>query len=1042
MAEWNSNELQTPKEFKQIQLNAQNAINNLDILLKLVKQGADVAKLFLLLANPAGAIIKIAANEIIKLCNDFKEIGVFYLFINPNDEGYGNQTSRELGLAIKQDWLTGLYQFKPTILSKGPGGESTFTVGTTYQRSLNIADLDPNYLDSNNRQYGDSKFIPPIPIYDDPPQYKLGGIDPSTWNGHAPVTTLPLADGTFPPEMKPSKVLQIMSESFDDAGDVSIFEVQAGMKNLARRSVIYTATGTEISKDNFDPDVAQSQRLFLDEVTDVEGTPHTMTERNEITDLISSGKPNFAGSSNLPGVEVIAIVALVGVESYQKFVDALFSLTGLFGGMPSLTEFYNDIKAISDKANAETGTAMTITNNTAFGTFEASTDDKSYYIVGQKSGAKAKILEIVKTEKLVMNRIVKRVETVDTAGEERGTGWFPSINTEKTAGQEVVIFSDLVDDNEDGNFKKMDIKVKMLPDTVKFIPEETIFEGVEVPVGPPNNSYNEIQIKPASGSATDGNKTPYDQVNIADVAKYGKVLGIDPTAPPSVHPDWTSIKIKDVIPGYGDFFDDIIQFAEGLKGYAAGADEFIARLIKLIDDTIKEFEETVNTIKAFLQLFVDGLPGAGVYWLTIKTYGGNKAIQAALTGSDNAPPDTLNFSAGFIMVSVSGMGGISATAGLEKMFSGMGLEFQEVAPIPEVSELDTAVLAFQDGYLAAKEAQIALATDVFDASGLNPPVEFRDAITITFKKWNDVIPVIGDYVLGDESGCFGQILSFGNGELVLDHIKKGPTVNIVQEPETRIVRMFDGEDNQVEFPYNGKGVDASTLAINLETAATNTAAGLTINEGVPLVFEGKFTEQVSVNRSSHTGNGPGATVYEMFQGNENTFARKDDKEEEIEELEREFTLAANQSWNLTGGDITIKQKIFKVINGAVKEPELTTGFNGRYGFFTDNEKIFSFGEELAQNFLADIEGRNTDFETVSFLGRLKPPPQADVDYPAGLDQDKMIIQIKDGLQGKIEVTGTGGEVESYAAALNNIKNPENIALETSQQAPSDFDPFT
>jgi hypothetical protein len=180
----------------------------------------------------------------------------------------------------------------------------------------------------------------------------------------------------------------------------------------------------------------------------------------------------------------------------------------------------------------------------------------------------------------------------------------------------------------------------------------------------------------------------------------------------------------------------------------------------------------------------------------------------------------------------------------------------------------------------------------------------------------------------------------------------------------------------------------------------------------------------------------------MFQGNENTFARKDDKEEEIEELEREFTLAANQSWNLTAGDITIKQKIFKVINGAVKEPELTTGFNGRYGFFTDNEKIFSFGEELAQNFLADIEGRNTDFETVSFLGRLKPPPQADVDYPAGLDQDKMIIQIKDGLQGKIEVTGTGGEVESYAAALNNIKNPENIALETSQQAPSDFDPFT
>ena len=77
MANWNSKELQTPPAIKKIGQNAQNAINNLDILLKLVKQGADVAKLFLLLTNPAGAIIKLAANEIIKLCNDFKKLGCF-----------------------------------------------------------------------------------------------------------------------------------------------------------------------------------------------------------------------------------------------------------------------------------------------------------------------------------------------------------------------------------------------------------------------------------------------------------------------------------------------------------------------------------------------------------------------------------------------------------------------------------------------------------------------------------------------------------------------------------------------------------------------------------------------------------------------------------------------------------------------------------------------------------------------------------------------------------------------------------------------------
>jgi len=147
MANWNSNELQTPDAIKKIGQNAQNVINNLDILMKLVKAGADVAKLFLLLSNPAGAIIKLAANEIIKAANDFKEIGVFYLFINPNDDGYGNQTTRELGLAIKRDGLTGLYQFKPTVFSVGgeEGGVKTHTVGTAYQRSLDIDDLDPNY---------------------------------------------------------------------------------------------------------------------------------------------------------------------------------------------------------------------------------------------------------------------------------------------------------------------------------------------------------------------------------------------------------------------------------------------------------------------------------------------------------------------------------------------------------------------------------------------------------------------------------------------------------------------------------------------------------------------------------------------------------------------------------------------------------------------------------------------------------------------------------------------------------------------------------
>ena len=388
-------------------------MNNLDILLKIVKGGADVAKLFLLLSNPAGAIIKLAANEIIKLCNDFKEIGVFYLFINPNDEGYGNQTSREFGLAIKLD-DNGLYQFAPSTYKIEGFPSITTVVGTDYQKSLDIADLPTTYRDKNGKDKNHSAFVPPMPLFGKVPKWELGGYNPDTWTGHAPVNaSIPLANGVFPPEMKPSKVLQIMSEAFDDEGDVSTFKIKMGDKDNARSaSKIYTASGATIDKNSFDPDKLQTEELFLRPISETqrgELITLSLTQRQVITDRYQSGKPNFAGSSNIQGVEVLAVVALVGVGDYPNFVESFKALAGdpssLFGGMPSLTEFYDDISAILEKANAPVGTPMTIMNDTTWGTFTASTDDKESWIVGEKSGAKAKISEVVKIEDYSLKKI-------------------------------------------------------------------------------------------------------------------------------------------------------------------------------------------------------------------------------------------------------------------------------------------------------------------------------------------------------------------------------------------------------------------------------------------------------------------------------------------------------------------------------------------------------------------------------------------------------------------------------------------------------------
>jgi len=216
-------------------------------------------------------------------------------------------------------------------------------------------------------------------------------------------------------------------------------------------------------------------------------------------------------------------------------------------------------------------------------------------------------------------------------------------------------------------------------------------------------------------------------------------------------------------------------------------------------------------------------------------------------------------------------------------------------------------------------------------------------------------------------------------------------------------------DTYIEFPYDGSIPTTKDLAFD---------AGLDT-----LVGEGRFTEEVTVQRSSHKPNGTGTTVYEVFQGNEGTFVGVDDVEERIPALDLSWTMATSQPFNTFSQDRSMKQHVFKVINGAVKEPELESGYNGRYGYFTGDDTIISFNEELAQTFLTDIEGRNTEDDKVT---RLKPPPTVDSYY------DNKMSVVVDG-DDSISITDSGGIVESYAIALDNKQNPNNLP-ETAQEA--------
>ena len=1018
MANWNKKELKLPPEFDRIAKNAQNAINNVEILMKIIKQTGDVAKLFLMLSNPAGTIIRLAANEIIKLCNDFKEIGVFWLLVDPTDPLYGNLNPQTYGLKIVQDEY-GNYQFEPSQI---PGEGFKRYVDRDYQKTMQLSKLI-RYVDSGGRKQGTEGFIPPTPIFYDPPKWELGGYNAATWTGE-PLSTVKLPGGILPPQMTPTQCLSIMSRAFDDEGDVARFKIpKVQQKKMSKFTKLFTASGAPVNMTNysdqlqddkpFDFSTLKSERLFLDPLTrsgppSFVPEPLELDQRGEITELVSAGKPNFSGSSNIEGVEVVAIAALVGVSDFTQFVDAWNSLTTLFDGAPNFSDMVKKLNAVKFKSDDTSPgkDKMVMTNDERYGAWGIGD-----LIIGEDSDAVGTISEITKTK--VQKRFRDKVNKV--------YGGAPDF---ALLSQTI----ESVDMNPDGKWKEVTTKFKRFGD-INFIAGEKVFEAKAVPdkesqrnlfagkTGPDYPiTYNYIK-KPLKGSALNDNILASNVV-IGDVPKYGEILGIDVSAPPSISPNFDSIMIKDMIPGYAGFFDEIIGFAEGLKSFADGADVFIGILIGMIDEYIKYFEDIATQIKAFLSIFTN-LPEAGVYWLTIKTFGGNKAIQAALIGSDDPPPDSLKFTAGFLMVSVSGMQGLSSTKGLELLFgqNGLGLEFQEVAPIPEVSELDTAVLALQTNYQAATAAQAELATDVFDVLGLNPPVTFRDATQIKFTDWNGVEPNVGDYVLGTKSGAFGQILAFSAGGtiLVLDHIKIGPTIAGSKIDEERIVRMLDvASDTYIEFPYDGSVPTTSALAFDANPALA-----------IPLVGEGRFTEEVLVNRSSHKPNGTGTTVYEVFQGNEGTFVGVDDVEEEISELEFKWIMRIEQPFNTFKQDRKMEQQVSKVIDGSVKDPVLESGYNGRYGYFTGDDTIISFGEEKAQTFLADIEGRNQNFTGAGF-DRLKIPPTL-----KDASSHEMSITV-DGAD-SVTITDAGGIVESYAVALDNKENPNNLP-EAAQEA--------
>ena len=210
-----------------------------------------------------------------------------------------------------------------------------------------------------------------------------------------------------------------------------------------------------------------------------------------------------------------------------------------------------------------------------------------------------------------------------------------------------------IDPNKDERWQDMEITLKPIREADglnPFIPGDTVYQMVKRGEIAETGEPNYVIV----GSET----TTYPKPR-RKYAKTGKIAREKlAELPDSIPPDFAGIQIKDIIPGWGEFFEILENFVKQLKGLAIDSAGMIQDLIDMILGIEKFLEDLVKIITEFLEFFSIQLPSTGVYALHIPDQsGGNDGLKSALSGATGLPT-TLSYSAGILFVGTT-IGGIN-----------------------------------------------------------------------------------------------------------------------------------------------------------------------------------------------------------------------------------------------------------------------------------------------------------------------------------------------------------------------------------------------
>ena len=600
-AEWKPYQIAAAGEIATLGDNAAALATTVKETLTLANLGMSAVKLVAQLQsiNPLLIALDKLADEVIDEIANLKEAGYYYLLIDPYYRGKPSP---------KPAFTYGFEQLRSEsgkLLWKSKINDSDGKWTGEFRELVSTPPIFPKQaqIDSEEVQ----------PALTTPRKLVPGGFNPFADDQ----TIDPLKSVSPYPQFSTKDVIEEFKKAFDDEGDVTKYTALDSSPNKAG-TIVYDRSGDPYS--GWD-----KTKNFGLELWDI-GKPagdNFKIDRKPVNRLLMHGKPNII-------TEGSAIAIIIAAPSFDIFTDTFNTFSKMFSDIP---EFSSVGKSLADsflEILTPNNVELLLSRvDTKYGEFKVGD-----VIGGEKYGGLAEIVSIESSEPSIMIGQKKAVMTDDARNRHE---YFKTI-----------------DMNENERYLEMEVTAKPIrgiDGLNSFIPGDDVYEM---------QKRGEYGSKSA-GVGTEG-KMVFDNYVIKGIntvnsphvdrvyPKCGKV-GMEKLAgiPDATDPNFQGIQIKNIIPGWGEFFQQLENFVKQLKGMISDSAAFIKDIIDMIKDVEKFLEDLVKTITEFLEFFSITLPSTGVYALNAKSNGnGNEGIVTSITGATGLPE--LDYAAGLLFV--------------------------------------------------------------------------------------------------------------------------------------------------------------------------------------------------------------------------------------------------------------------------------------------------------------------------------------------------------------------------------------------------------